>query len=103
MCAEETLETIRQYITTSHFHIISISESWLSEMMNDTHVHMDGYTLTRLDWQVPGKTGGGLIAFIKDGITFSDTQLSTHNLSNEDFEIQWLVILIMNKKLQVYS
>ena len=88
--------TLRDYIIDSDIDCVTISESWLTEEDEDNHIHIEGYSLTRLDRQVPG-TGGGLITYVKDGLT-SSTELSTHNCSNYDIEIMWTVISRTNMR-----
>ena len=83
-----------------NFHVLTISETWLTQLDEDTMFNIPDYNLIRLDrdWgHVNGipKSGGGLCMFIKNGVDFSDTKLQHLNLSSNNIEIQ--IIYITNK------
>ena len=89
--ANNNTDLFRDYLMDSGFHYFCIGESWLTEKIPDANIHIPGYSLTRLDRQVAGR-GGGLLTYIKHGITYSDSELAEYNISNDDIELQWVVI-----------
>ena len=74
---------------------LSISETWLHDMMPDSQVILDGFNLIRHDRQTLNdrgetQTGGGLCVYLKQEYTFSVSELEQFNRSETDMEIQCL-------------
>ena len=76
-------------------HIITLSETWLTDIDNTDLLSIDGYSLIRLDRNRLNENitrGGGLAMYIKDGINFSMTKFQNLNRTNEFIELQSLYI-----------
>ena len=76
-----------------------MSETWLTTMFNSNMITVPGYIIYRHDRQTlredrPNitKKGGGLAVYVKDDIHVDATSMENMNLSNQDIEIQCLVI-----------
>ena len=94
------MSDIRDYFIDSDIHCVTFSETWLDGGVPDNHVHIEGYSLQRLDRQIHDDgdiNHGGLLTYTKDGLTCTN-ELFTHNVSNKDIEIMWTVISKFNMR-----
>ena len=97
-------EMVRNQIESSNIDVFTISESWLTKAIPDRVVECMNYCTVRLDrkWnekedtEAPSKRGGGVMAYIKKGIKFSDTKYDKLNVSCKDVEMMWVALEILN-------
>ena len=87
------------YIRHSEVGLYTVSETWLHDDTPDTLMHVNGYTLLRVDRNRLNHNGdrmegGGVAIYIKDGITFTQAGLSQFNISNKDIEMLWVRIVL---------
>ena len=89
------IDIIKPIIENSNISVVTISETWLNDMLPDKFIEIKGYKVLRRDRttchgtsQNP-KRDGGLVIYlsddIKDYIVRSDL-----SLCNKDIESQWL-------------
>ena len=70
------------------FHILGLSESRLSEHINDADMHIPGFSIIRKD---PTKTREtGLLAYVSESITFK----RLHHIENHGVESIWIEITL---------
>ena len=68
------------------FDIFTISETLLNSNISDGEISIPGYTLSRNDRN--GRTGGGTLAFVKDGIRYKTRpDLLSNNIESTVIEI----------------
>ena len=82
------------------FDVFCVSESWLTDKLPDSKVHVQNYQTLRLD-RVIDKTGGGLICYIKNTLFDYCTVVTELSLPNKDIEVQ--VINITQPKHRLLS
>ena len=80
-----------------------ISESWLSENINDRLITIPNYHCVRLDrsWSDNDhniKKGGGICCYLKSDVIFSDCELSHKNVSSKNIEMLWISLNKENMK-----
>ena len=91
-------DIVKLHVSEQKFDIFSLSETWLNESLTSDLFEIDGFTLIRWDrsWKNQGeykaKKGGGIAAYIRQGVKFSATELEQFNLSCSDIEMGWLLI-----------
>ena len=77
--------------------IIGISESWLTNNLDDNLINIPNYNIIRHDrkWEENGnvKIGGGVCVYIKNDINYSTHALSMYNISCINVECQWVRII----------
>ena len=97
-------EMVRNQIENSNIDIFTISKSWLSEAVPDRVVECMNYNIVRLDrgWNdaddensLP-KREGGLMAYVRRDIKYSDTRYEELNISCKDVEMLWVALGIEN-------
>ena len=79
--------------------MLCLSETWLHEKILDTFICAEGYEVGRLDRG--RKKGGGLCMYIKNSIKYDDCMLKDLNFSDENLEIQFVVINCANAKSMI--
>ena len=88
------LDQFKLHFEHSSFDVVTLSETWLTEGINDCLLTMGGYQLLRYDRSVQGlhgtKKGGGLLIYVKNDINFSLNYNVEKNLSCSDVEDQRL-------------
>jgi exonuclease III len=75
------------------FHIIAVTETWLTDSSYDTSFSLEGYNLIRRDrkrWD--RERGGGVLIYIENNIKFKILQQSP-----DQSEIEYIFIEIINK------
>ena len=70
------------------FDILTFSESWLNDSIEDAEVQILGFACVRKDRE-DGAKGGGNIAYIRDGLPFR----IRHDLNNDNNECLWFEIV----------
>ena len=70
------------------FDILTFSESWLNDSIEDAEVQIPRFACVRKD-QEDGVKGGGNIAYIRDGLPFR----IRHDLNNDNNECLWFEIV----------
>ena len=70
------------------FDILTFSESWLNDSIEDAEVQIPGFACVRKD-RDGGAKGGGNIAYIRDGLPFR----IRHDLNNDNNECLWFEIV----------
>ena len=94
-------DNIKANFLDSGIHVLSISESWLHELLPDNLFCLsNNYVLIRNDrsWNdahnssLPPKKGGGICMYVSNKLDFSDTNFAHLNSSNKDLESQWVSV-----------
>ena len=91
-------ELIKLQIASSGLDVFTLSETWLHEAIPDSMLHIQKFSLSRMDrrWRDKGtdraKRGGGLLCYVREGIQYSDTKYKDLNVSCGDLEMQWLFL-----------
>lgn len=80
-------------VTYLKYDIITLSETWLNNSIDDRIISLKGYTLFRRD-RISGR-GGGLAAFIKNKFRV----VTINNLPQTQSEQLWLSVSMNNKKV----
>lgn len=80
-------------VVDSGFEVICGCESWLNKNIHDNLITVPGYNLLRLDRCVKRK-GGGLCIYIHEKLKYDYRKYQHLNLSNTDFEIMFLCVLL---------
>lgn len=83
--------------------VMTISETWLTESIEDTCLSIQGYNLCRADRvHLQGtKKGGGLMVFAKKGYKLDSTKFSSLNICNSSVEVQVVEITKPNHKTNI--
>ena len=95
-------DLVKHQISNSGYDIFTLSETWLTEAIPDPILKIQGYNLARSDrnWGGPGggvpKKGRGLLRYVKEGINFSDSKFAGFNVSDQNIEMQWLLVSLPN-------
>ena len=98
------IDLLRHLIFTSNLGILGLSETWLHEAIPDNMIDINGYTILRQDrsWGQVGnlgpKMGGGVCVYIKNNYNYSDSKLSWLNRSDNNIEIQWILLTPSNQR-----
>ena len=79
-------------ITDNNIDILCITESWLDCNISDNEIHIDGYSICRLDRVHKGH--GGILYYIKDGIVFKEKS----DLQRTDVEALWIELNLLFSK-----
>ena len=69
------MELVRATFCESNASIITLSETWLNKMYNDSYIAIEGYVAVRSDseWD-HNKRGGGICTYITNGIHFLESK-----------------------------
>ena len=96
------LQFLTSFLEPLDVTFCAISETWLKPSIPSSLVHIEGYTLLRLDREDPRKCkGGGLGIYIRNNIAIDATTLAHMNISNGDIEAQWIIIKPPNQKTMI--
>ena len=90
---------IKPLIENNPIDICTISETWLHDLIPNSFVNIQGYTLIRQDRMLPGlnKRGGGLVIYLSNRIEHYINR-SDLNCCDENIEMQWIEIHLPNQK-----
>lgn len=88
------LTDLKNFIVKNQFHIVGITESWLTTSIEDAAVNIDGYNLVRLDRE--GR-GGGVILYIRDIFKFE----ILHSEIQDYIEHIWVNLTLNNKSIVI--
>ena len=89
-------DLLKIYVTRLNFDVFTLSETWLSDCMDNTLLEIPGFNFLRLDraWSNHGrivpKKGGGVGVYIRNTLNYSLSNLYNYNKSCNDIEILWL-------------
>lgn len=83
--------------------VLTCSESWLHEGVEDCCLSIENYNFFRQDRCLNrlSKKGGGLITYIKNSYQVDDSKLAHLNISNSNLEAQLLIIKKYNNKTTI--
>lgn len=76
------------------FDVLTISETWLHALIDDSLIAINGYNIIRQDRENPDKAdltpkkGGGLLTYVSSDMVYSADRFATLNHSDENIEIQ---------------
>ena len=84
------LEELTTFITTNHFDIFAINESWLDSSFTDKNVEIEGYSIYRKD---RNRHGGGVCIYVKFHL-----ECKPIDDNNVDIESLWLTLKINGKE-----
>ena len=87
------VDQLRLILVGSTIDIITLSETWLNHKIDPQLVHIQGYSMYRLDREVQNtnkKRGGSLIMYVRDSLEV--VVHKTEWLSSNDIEVQWVRI-----------
>ena len=91
-------------VTMKGFDVIGISETWLHDLISSSQIGFDGYKIYRQDRGVGDHTnkkrGGGLVLYVKDGISPFSNQITQYCKSTCNLEQVWIEICKPNFKRQ---
>lgn len=63
------IHVLRNYIISSMFDIIAMSETWLTKLVPDNIIDIDGFRVVRRDRE-EGR-GGGILFYVRNSINFA--------------------------------
>ena len=86
----ENFYLLKQTVTTKHFHIFTVSESWQDRTVCDTDILIPGYTTFRQD-RGPHKRGGGVLVYVKDMYKACVIE-KWSSVSESNFQQLWLKV-----------
>ena len=91
------IDSLRIKLQDENISILVITESWLKPDIPDALIHVDGYTVHRLDRSSINeqgylKRGGGIIVYIVNTLSFDVINGDLYNVSNNDIELTTLCI-----------
>ena len=97
------INQIKLDVPSSGIDILTISKTWLNDNIENKLTSIPNYNLIRYDRQTvcldgSTKSGGGLGIYHKTTIKVDATNMAALNASNEDIEMQWVVIMRPNTK-----
>lgn len=75
------IDQVRHYALSNTLHIISISESWLHELIPDELIRIEGYFIIRND-RITAR-GGGVICYIKNSLKAKILAVSSGQILND--------------------
>ena len=81
---------IQPQIENSIYDVVTVSETFLNEGITNNNIALEGYNILRQDRAC--RDGGGLLAYIKQDLTFSDSELKHLNCNTDDLEAQFFSI-----------
>ena len=88
------IDTVRETFRELNFDVITFSESWLTDIIPDNIVTLNGYDLFRMDreWLENGqkKKDGGLITYVNNSIQVDGKKWQENNINSMDVECHWL-------------
>ena len=61
------LSKLQALIAHSDYHLIGITESWCTDSVNDSELHLKGYNLFRVDKK--SGTGGGVLLYLHESLS----------------------------------
>lgn len=94
---EPTLDFVRLTLLLNTLDILTISETWLHENIQDNELEIEGYRFYRFDRDT-GKRAGGICVYAKPHINIDEIKFKDLNASNNDLEILWLKVKAGNYK-----
>ena len=87
------MELIKATFQESNATIITMSETWLNELFDQSYNMIEGYVTVRQDREWGNrKKGGGICSYIKTGINFSEHKYKRFNTNCVNLESQWISI-----------
>ena len=92
-----TFDLFKTFLLDTNICVASVSETWLTTSIPNSHMYIPGYTISRVDRAHKTKKnkikkGGGLACYIKSGVIHSTTELEHLNSSTKNLEVQWILI-----------
>ena len=84
------------YDPETQLDILMLTETWLNWTHSDSEYNIPGYRLERKDRQ--GKTGGGVLAYISDKLTYMREQ----NYESNEIELLCLKVLPYKSNLYIF-
>jgi hypothetical protein len=87
------VDHINLLLQENNIHVLCITESWLTNDIDDSDIKINGYDICRLD-RNNGMSHGGIVCYIKEGISFKQNL----NLLNSDIEAMWIEINLPKTK-----
>ena len=89
-------------LVSSGLDVLSISETWLNENVDNGLITIPGYTCIRHDrkWSENNqvKKGGGVGCYVKNNIQMSHHDFVNFNISTKDIELHWISLILPNQK-----
>ena len=87
------MEELRERVKRNKYGIVTITETWANEQVNDAELTIDGYTMYRKDRQIPVNKrtikGGGILIYVKEDL---DSVLSTRFTQSAFQESLWVEV-----------
>lgn len=82
------VDHLNVFLKNNDIHVLGISESWLSENIDDSEIHIDGYNSFRLDRQTTNDSHGGVLCYVKENLSCK------HIIDFHDDDVETLFIEI---------
>ena len=98
------IDMIKTTFNKFNIDIITFSETWLTDLIPNELIDINGYELFRNDrkWNETGianiKKGGGVCIYLKKDFIFKTDHIPDLETSNLDIECQYLEIVFKNQK-----
>ena len=95
------IDQLRTLIVDSPIDVLTISESWLKSHLHSNIISVSGFEVFRQDRGVKPKSkkrGGGLLTYVNKKHSSHCEPLLDLSISNEDIEVQWILIHRLNCK-----
>ncbi|XP_055628243.1 uncharacterized protein LOC129769796 [Toxorhynchites rutilus septentrionalis] len=91
------IEELRLIVKISNVDILCVSETWLNENIDNSIISIDGYNIVRHDRV--GLLGGGVLIYIKNGITCNLIMKSNNQFRVTNTEFITIEVLLENEKI----
>lgn len=89
-CLTNKIDYVNLLLHNNNIDVLCLSETWLTNSIDDSELSINGYDICRLDRQ-NDKSHGGVICYVKEGVSFREIT----NFHDNDIEGLWIEILAL--------
>lgn len=101
--AKNKIEELTILANQYKIDVLTLSETWLHNSIQDVCITIDGYEQHRLDRKVRNKKGGGLLIYVNEFYNSDHNKYSHLNLSNANIELQFVEVTRPNYKTSIIA
>ena len=62
------IDELKLWLKDNHFHIITLSETWIDDTISDDEINISGFSIERRD---RNRHGGGIAVYVNEGIKYT--------------------------------